>query len=193
MDGDTSFEIMGPIFTAVAGDVSLALATLELKPGANILDVGTGAAQCALSLALEGFSVVTGEPANDTSIYAGKDWYDKAKRLGVAERIHFQPFAADDMPFSKQSFDAVFFFGVLHHIDEALRQNVFHEAFRVSKPGGSVVFFEPKAQTLELVRKNDPDHPDAADPEAYTLIGDVHVSRITGQMMQISIFQRKDY
>jgi SAM-dependent methyltransferase len=189
LNGDISLEIMGPIFTAVSGDVSLALKVLELKPEAIVLDVGTGAAQCALSLALQGVDVVTGEPATDTSIYAGKDWYDKAKRLGVAERITFQPFAAHDMPFPERSFDAVFFFGVLHHIDEVQRQAVFHEAFRVIKPGGPMVFFEPKAKTLEVVRRSDPGHPDAANPEEYTQGFGTRVDKITGQMMHISIFR----
>jgi len=192
MQVNTPFEIMGPMFTKVSADVSLALKALKLTPEATLLDVGTGAAKCALSLALQGFEVVTGEPATDTSIYAGKDWMGKAESLGVAERIQFQSFAADDMPFAEKSFDAIFFFGVLHHIDESQREAVFHEAFRVMKPGGSVVFFEPKKETLEMVWESDPDHPDAASPEEYIEGFDTRVAKITGEMMHISIFYNID-
>jgi len=182
-------DVMGPMFGVISEDVSAALRSIDLETDADILDVGTGEAHCAISLALRGFDVLTGEPATDTSQYAGKDWMVKAEQLGVADRIEFQAFDASDIPSAENTFDAVFFFGVLHHVDEGLREAVFREALRVVKPQGAVVFFEPKSETLEMVWKSDPDHPRAANPEEYAGDLDVSRSKMTGALMDIYIFK----
>ena len=189
MDTNKVGEVMGPMFSAISEDASAALKALELNSESDILDVGTGEAQFAIYLALQGFDVLTGEPATDTSQYAGKDWMDKAEKLGVSNRIRFQAFDASDIPFSEKAFDAVFFFGVLHHIDEELRHSVFREALRVMKPDGAIVFFEPKSETLEMVWKSDPDHPCAANPVDYAAGLNVNESQMTGSLMDIYIFQ----
>lgn len=189
MEIDKAIEVMGPMFKAISEDASAALRELELNSDSDILDVGTGEAQFAICLALQGYDVLTGEPATDTSQYAGRDWIDKAQTLGVANRIRFQAFDASDIPFPENAFDAIFFFGALHHIDEALRDNVFREALRVMRPHGAVVFFEPKSETLEMVWKSDPDHPCAAKPMDYAAGRNVTESKITGSLMDIYIFQ----
>ncbi len=178
------------MFSAVSEDASTALRALELNSDSDILDVGTGEAQFAIYLALQGYDVLTGEPATDTSQYAGKDWMDKADKLGVLNHIRFQAFDASDIPFPEKAFDAVFFFGVLHHIDEELRRSVFREALRVMKPDGAIVFFEPKSETLEMVWKSDPDHPVAANPVDYASGLNITASKMTGSLMDIYIFQK---
>lgn len=84
-----------------------------------MLDVGTGAGNFAIFLALQGHRVVTVEPATDTSRYAGQDWAARAQKVGVRDRLRFEPFEASAMHFASGEFDAVLFFGVLHHIHEA--------------------------------------------------------------------------
>lgn len=189
MDVDQASEVMGPMFKVISEDASAALQQLELNSDSDILDVGTGEAHFAICLALQGYDVLTGEPATDESKYAGRDWMDKAEKLGVANRIRFRAFDASDIPFAEKAFDAVFFFGVLHHIDEALRESALREAVRVLKPHGAVVFFEPKSETLEMVWKSDPDHPNAANPNDYTADLDLRASQMTGSLMDIYIFQ----
>src|SRR4051812_22546040 len=99
MDRETVSKVLGPRFEIVAGDGGLALRELGLPAGAAVLDVGTGAGNFAIFLALQGYRVVTGEPGTDTSRYAGQDWASNAENVGVRDRIRFEPFDAGNMPF----------------------------------------------------------------------------------------------
>jgi SAM-dependent methyltransferase len=191
MERDEVRAILGSRFDIVAGDGARALRELGLPAGAAVLDVGTGAGNFAIYLALEGFRVRTGEPATDTTRYARQDWASNAQRVGVRDRIRFEAFDAGKMPFASGSFDAVFFFGVLHHIDEHVRPDVVREASRVSKAGGAVVFFEPRKEMLERLWVDDPGHPQAANPSAYLSDRGVRERRIEGAFMDIFIFDKK--
>ena len=189
MQIENAADIVGPMFGAVAKDSALALEQLHLRKDAAILDVGTGKGQFAIYLASQGFHVLTGEPDTDVSRYARQGWAQKAEKMGVLDRISFQPFEASELPFALDMFDAVFFFGVLHHIDESVRQTVFREALRVAKQNGAVVFFEPRQQTLEKIWADDPNHPVAAIPSNYAAGQKLHEQRIEGSMMDIFIYR----
>lgn len=184
-------EILGPMYSVITHDGTLALNELNLTPGAAVLDVGTGAGKSAIFLAGKGFDVTTGEPETDTTHYANLDWAGNAEKMGVRERISFQPFDASQMPFDAANFDAVFFFGVLHHINEELRSAVLAESLRVvKKGGGAVVLFEPRQETLTKVWKNDPGHPLAANPADYLTEPKNPLHHIEGKMMDIFIIRK---
>jgi SAM-dependent methyltransferase len=134
--------------------------------------------------------VLTGEPSTDRSNYAGRDWALNANRAGVLDKIRFQAFDASKLPFESEAFDAVFFFGVLHHVSEHLRGDVFREALRVSKRDGVVVFFEPRKEMLERLWVDDPGHPLAVNPSNYLPDRSIHEHRVGGSFM-ISLFTRK--
>jgi len=187
---DTNADILGPRFAIVSKDGALALRELGLPAGAAVLDVGTGSGNFAIYLALEGYRVVTGEPHTDTSRYANQDWAARADQAGVRDRIRFESFDASRMPFAAGSFDAVFFFGVLHHVTERARSDVLREALRVVKADGSVVFFEPRQEMLEKLWVDDPDHPPAANPSDYISDRTVRQRRIEGSYMDIFIYSR---
>jgi 2-polyprenyl-3-methyl-5-hydroxy-6-metoxy-1,4-benzoquinol methylase len=180
---------LGPMFEKIAGDGQLVLDQLDLPASATVLDVGTGAGNFAIFLAMQGLRVITGEPESDTTHYAGKDWAANAAAVGVEDLITFQPFNASGMPFASGAFDAVFFFGVLHHVEESERSAVFREALRVVKPGGSVVYFEPSRETLEQVWVNDPGHPLAANPSDYRPDHPIEEQKIRGKMTDIYIYR----
>jgi SAM-dependent methyltransferase len=190
MDTKAIGKILGPKFDAVSGDGQRALQELGLPPDAAILDVGTGNGNFAIYLASQGFQVLTGEPSTDRSHYAGRDWALNAKRAGVLDKIRFQAFDASKLPFESEAFDAVFFFGVLHHVSEHLRGDVFREALRVSKQDGVVVFFEPRKEMLERLWVDDPGHPLAANPSNYLLDQSIHEHRIEGSFMDIFIYTK---
>ena len=174
---------------AVGEDGTVALRELGLPADAAVLDVGTGNGKFAIWLATQGFEVLTGEPETDTSHYAGKDWAANADEAGVRDRIRFEHFDASDMPFDTGTFDAVFFFGVLHHVDESVRGDVFREALRVTKEGGAVVFFEPRKELLEKMWEHDPGHPHAANPADYLPDDSVHETRIEGSRMDVFVYR----
>jgi SAM-dependent methyltransferase len=190
MDREALAGILGPRFEVVAGDGARALRELGLPPGAAVLDVGTGQGNFAIFLALQGYRVLTGEPETDASRYARKDWATSAEKAGVRDRIRFQPFDAGAMPFAPETFDAVFFFGVLHHVDESARAAVVREALRVAKVNGPVVFFEPRPHMLEKLWADDPAHPPAADPSAYLPAPAPRQRRIQGAYMDIFIYDK---
>ena len=192
MTTDQIGEILGPMYPHISHDGAMALKALALPADAKVLDVGTGAGKFAIFLALQGHDVLTGEPATDTSHYAGKDWADNAEKVGVREKIRFEAFDASEMPYDKGAFDAVFFFGVLHHVDEGAREAVLRESLRVAKAGGAVVFFEPRQSTLEKIRVNDPGHPLAANPSDYLAGSDVEAQTLKGEMMDIYIYRNTD-
>ena len=190
MDSQAIANVLGPRFEIVSGDGALALRERALPAGAAGLAVGTGAGNFAIYLASQGYRVTTGEPATDTSRYAGQAWAANAEKAGVRDRIRFEAFDAGHMPFAPESFDAVFFFGVLHHVDEAARADVCREALRVAKRGGAVVFFEPRKEMLERLWVDDPDHPHAANPGDYVAAADVRQRRTAGKFMDIYIYDR---
>jgi SAM-dependent methyltransferase len=176
MDTKVMAKILGPRFDAVSEDGGRALKELRLPPDAAILDVGTGNGNFAIYLASQGYQVLTGEPSTDRSHYAGKDWALNAKKVGVLDKIRFEAFDASKLPFESEAFDAVFFFGVLHHVSEHLRGDVLREALRVSKQNGAVVFFEPRMEMLQRLWADDPGHPLAANPsDFYPTRASVHI------------------
>ena len=190
MDTKVMAKILGPRFDAVSEDGGRALKELRLPPDAAILDVGTGNGNFAIYLASQGYQVLTGEPSTDWSHYAGKNWALNAKKVGVLDKIRFEAFDASKLPFESEAFDAVFFFGVLHHVSEHLRGDVFREALRVSKQHGAVVFFEPRMETLQILWVDDPGHPLAANPSDYLPDASIREHRIEGSFMDISIYKK---
>jgi SAM-dependent methyltransferase len=190
MNAKAISKILGPRFDAVAGDGARALQELALPANATILDVGTGKGYFAIYLASQGYQVLTGEPDTDQSHYAGRDWALSAKKAGVLDNIRFQSFNADNLPFESETFDAVFFFGVLHHIAEKVRGQVLREALRVSRDNGVVVFFEPRQEMLERIWVDDPGHPLAANPSNYLPGQSTRERRIAGSLMDIFIYKK---
>ncbi len=166
--------------------------SLNISKDANILDIGTGEGNMAVTLGLNGYHVITGEPEDDNSGYSKKDWMSKAEKLQVDQLITFKPFSADDLPFEDDRFDAVFLFGCLHHMMEDIRTTAIKECIRTATPNGSICIFEPNSSALELIRQVEPEHPDAADPVYYAQGLNLSVEIKTGDLFTAFIFKKKD-
>lgn len=148
-------NILGEQFSFIAEDANNVVQYLNLPSDAKILDVGTGMGHFSIILALNGYSVLTGEPESDNSIYAKKDWFSNFQKVGVNHLIEFEAFDSQEMPFDDNSFDAIFFFGVLHHIDEHYRVKALQEAVRTSKPNAAICFVEPNKNGIKIPNLSD--------------------------------------
>ncbi|MEM9439071.1 MAG: methyltransferase domain-containing protein [Pseudomonadota bacterium] len=180
-------QIFGDFYAVLKADGDRVLAMLELRAGSRVLDVGTGAGTFATFLAKAGFDVTTGEPSSDQTHYARQEWAENTKRVGIRDCLNFVDFSAGDMPFKDGDFAAVFFYGVLHHVDEAERTGAMAEAVRVCQTDGAVVFFEPKRSSLEAIRARDPAHPDLANPPDYLNREGVRWTELSGDAMDIFV------
>ncbi len=111
---------------------TLALAAFaSVDPGMRVLDLGSGIGGPARTLAAERGCRVTGLELTAEFVRAGKML---TERLGMAATVDFVQASATDIPFKAETFDIVWSQNMLMNVRD--KEQLFREAFRVTKPGG---------------------------------------------------------
>lgn len=107
----------------------------------SILDVATGTAGVAISLARSTQADITGVDLSEPMLARGRE---RVVSLGLENRIHLQVARAEELPFPSESFDAVSFTYLLRYVEDPAA--AVSELVRVLRPGGvmaSLDFFVP--------------------------------------------------
>jgi 2-polyprenyl-3-methyl-5-hydroxy-6-metoxy-1,4-benzoquinol methylase len=129
----------------------------RLTAGAEAAEVGCGAGQCLIPVALAfPKSRFRGYDVDSTSIERARQ---KAQRAGIADRVNFEQVAAEDLP-SRDRFDLVMAFNCIH--DMAQPRQVLASICKILSPTGAFLWSEANAsKRLE----------DNLNPQGRTLYG----------------------
>jgi SAM-dependent methyltransferase len=141
--GSTTEPIVPP---APGVDFSVYAKGDVLLPGVNeflgdlrdkrVIEYGCGLGKITVLLALSGAQV----SAFDISEGSVEVARERARMVGVADRIEFAVTPGEGLPYGDASFDIAFGKAVLHHIDAEAGAR---ELARVLRPGGRAAFSEP--------------------------------------------------
>jgi ubiquinone/menaquinone biosynthesis C-methylase UbiE len=113
--------------------------------GLRILEIGVGMGSDYLAW-LQAGALATGVDLSENSVRSARR---RCELAGHTPDLHVAD--AESLPFSDNSFDVVYSYGVMHHSPDTAR--CLHEAWRVLKPGGQVrimIYHHPSLTGLML-------------------------------------------
>ncbi|KAL9021592.1 MAG: hypothetical protein Q9185_001240 [Variospora sp. 1 TL-2023] len=110
--------------------------SLDLPPGANVLDAGCGVGHVALHLAQKGLHVQAIDITPNHAMWAQQE----IERRGMQDTVHAQWGDYHSLDFADGVFDGVYTMETLVHSSDPSK--AVSEIYRVLKPGGHVVFHE---------------------------------------------------
>jgi 2-polyprenyl-3-methyl-5-hydroxy-6-metoxy-1,4-benzoquinol methylase len=105
--------------------------------GQKVLELGCGRGDLAVFLAKQGAEV--------TAVDIGPSLIAASRMLAEVNHVScdFRQANIVDLPFEADSYDKVVGLMILHHLSRHDLERALHESFRVLKPGGVAVFYEP--------------------------------------------------
>lgn len=148
-------QVINKDFAKDADFIDKTIKNLNLDKNSKILDIGTGLGAMSILLALNGFNVLTGQPEDPEWEEHKKhhcehehehhgctlsDWKEKARAVGVEDKIQFQYLNAESLNFPDSTFDSIFMYDTLQHIKN--REVALNEYIRVLKARGLICIVE---------------------------------------------------
>ena len=122
------------------------LSWLDLSPGKVLLDVACGAGGPALRIAAKTGCSVVGIDVHEQAVSTA---CSLAIQRGLSKRVEFRVVdAAQQLPFSEASFDAITCIDAVNHFSD--RPRVIAEWARLLMPGGRLLFTDPITLTGPL-------------------------------------------
>ncbi|MHA2036065.1 MAG: class I SAM-dependent methyltransferase [Promethearchaeota archaeon] len=183
---------------------------LDLDKNSSILDIGTGFGAMPILLAINGYTVTTGQPETDPEWDEHKDhhsshnkdshhnhqehgsfnfdWEENARALGVEKKIKFQFMHAEDLPFSDGSFDGIFMYDTLQHIEN--KKLALDESIRVLRSNGLITIIEWNKKAIEEDYKKYGFKIDFIDPREYISIDTIKTQIFRGNLLNIYVLQK---
>ena len=172
---------------------------LNLDKDSRILDIGTGWGIMAIILALNGFDVLTGEPKEDPERNScsqheehhkslGSNWREYSKSVGVDNKIKYQFFDAQDLTFPDASFDGIFLYDTLQHIQN--RELALRECIRVIKLSGIIVVIEWNEKQIKEDYKKYGFKIDFINPIELIQSDDVSIETLKGDLVNIYLLRK---
>lgn len=191
---------------------------LNLNPDSKILDIGTGIGAMAILLALNHFSVLTGEPKinekTDHSVHNSHDhnrhsevyhenqhigsekeeliqwgdWKESAEKLNVLDRIKYQHFNVEKLPFPSESFNGIFMYDTLQHVQN--RDIALEECLRVLIPDGVICVIEWSKETIEKENEEYGYGIEYVNPMDYLRSSKVSIEMNSGKFVIIYLIQK---
>jgi SAM-dependent methyltransferase len=143
-----------------------------------VLDFGAGPGSFLIPIAAHCRGIV-GAEISARFVQEGQSILDELQ-IKNAKLIHIDP---DELPFENESFDVLMMIDVIHHLED-IRVSL-TEAFRVLKPGGRVIVYEPNKLNpllylVHLVDRNERGLLKLGTPAKYrqVLSGYVRIERL---------------
>ena len=178
--------------------IGQAIDRLALETRARILDIGTGFGIMAISLAVDGFDVLTGEPEGEHRKHEWwherhasggfSDWREAAKSMGIEHQITFQHLDARQLSFDDESFDAVFLYDALQHIEG--REKALTECVRVVRPRGVVCAIETNEYGREYFGRTEGFEIERVDPSELAAGLELATEVLHGEFSDAHIFRK---
>lgn len=161
----------------------------ELKPGENVLDVGSGPGWLAIKAARR-----VGENGKvfgiDITPGMLKRAIDNASAEGVSRICEFREGNALEIPFSNETFDLVLSNFMLHALSEDEKQVAISEFYRVLKPNGRAVVCDavPSEDTEETLAEWGKRFPAAERDMLRHIAGHLHEWNLTSAGKLLEMF-----
>lgn len=196
-------EVIHKDYAENADFIEASIKYLNLDKNALIVDIGTGNGAMAILLALNGFTVLTGKPEEESEHHhhtnhhlahhkdhvgnkyagSGSDWRTAVKAVSVEDKITFQHFNAENLPFPDKSFDGIFLYDTLQHIQ--LKEHALKECLRVIKPDGVICVVEWTKKAIEEDYRKFKWAPDFVDPRDYISRDDASKEHLLPNFLEI--------